>query len=116
MRLIWRMWVGARTEEKALKLCDQLLERMGKETSEKVAEPDPKTGGFMVSFVTGLEHERWNDAVVEAIALGQRVGHGWALSGSIDDDPRGWSGRTSITGVDSIEWLLTGHDVGGGAG
>jgi hypothetical protein len=100
------MWVDAKTEEKALKLCDRILKRMGRDASAKGVEPYPKTGGFVVSFAIGLEHARWNDAVIEAIALGQRVGDGWALSGSIGDDPRGWSNRTNIAGVESIEWTL----------
>jgi hypothetical protein len=113
MRLNWKLWVNARSEQKALKLCERILERMEQEASEKVVEPYPKIRGFVVSFVTSLEHERWNDAVVEAIALGQRVGHGWALSGSIHEDPSGWSCRTNLAGVEAIEWLLLERVVGG---
>lgn len=115
MRLLWKMWVDARTEEKALKLCDRILKRMEKDSSERRAEPYPKTGGYVVSFTTDLEHARWNDAVVEAIALGQRVGHGWTLSGSVEDNVSGWSNRTNIAGVESIEWSLIrggGSDAG----
>ncbi|MBV9927872.1 MAG: hypothetical protein JOZ96_22825 [Acidobacteria bacterium] len=108
MNSLWKMWVDARTEEKALKLCERVLERMGRDASDKRAEPYPKTGGFVVSFAVGLEHAEWNDAVVEVIALGQRVAHGWALSGSIEDDPDGWSNRTSVAGVESIQWTLVG--------
>src|ERR1044072_1011888 len=111
MRLIWKMWVDARTEEKAVKLCDRVLEGMGKDTTEKVVEPYPKTNGFVVSFATSLESERWTDLGVEAIALGQRVGHGWVLSGSIHYAPHGGSSRTNIAGVESIEWFLMGHDA-----
>lgn len=106
MRLLWKIWVNARTEEKALKLCDRILVRMEQDAAEKSAEPYPKTGGFVVSFVTELGGGRWNDAVIEAISLGQRVGHGWVLTGSVEDDPGGWSNRTSVSGVESIEWTL----------
>ena len=106
MRTLWKMWVDARTEAKALKLCDRVLERMGRSASEKRVEPYPKTGGFVVSFAVALEHARWNDAVVEAIALGQRVGYGWALSGWIEDGPAASSDRTNIAGVKSIQWMF----------
>lgn len=106
MRLLWNMWVDAKTEEKALKLCCLLLERLEKETSGKKVEPYPKTGGFVVSFATNLESARWNDAVVEAIALGERAGHGWMLTGSVHDQLSGWSNEANISGVVSIEWTL----------
>lgn len=106
MQLNWKMWVSAKTVEKALKLCDRILGRMEKDATEKSVEPDPKTGGFVVSFTTELVSVRWNDAVVEAITLGQRVGHGWALSGGVEDDPSGWSDRTNVSGVEAIEWSL----------
>lgn len=109
------MWVDAKTEEKALKLCDRVLQRMERAATEKSVEPYPKTGVYVVSFVIGLEHARWNDAVVETIALGQRVGHGWALSGSVEDDPGGWSNRTNVAGVESITWNLM-RAGGGDAG
>lgn len=107
MRLSWKMWVSAKTEEKALKLCERILVRMEKDAHEKSVEPYPKTGGFVVSFTTELLDVRWNDAVVEAISLGQRVGHGWALSGSVEDDPAGWSNTTNVSGVEAIRWSLS---------
>jgi len=59
-----------------------------------------------MSFITYLESDQWNDAVVETIGLGQRVGYGWLLYGSIYDDPSGWSNRTNVSGVESIKWSL----------
>lgn len=100
------MWVSTGTEEKALKLCDRVLGRMRKDAHEKSVEPYTKTGGFVVSFTTELVDGRWNDAVVEAISLGQRVGDGWTLSGGVEDDPACWSDRTNVSGVEAIEWSL----------
>jgi hypothetical protein len=107
--------VDARTEEKALKLCYRLLAQMRKDAPEKKVDPYPKTGGFVVSFATNLEQGRWSDAVVEAIALGQRVGYGWILSGSIEDDPSGWSNDAKVSGIVSIQWQLM-RDEDSGAG
>jgi hypothetical protein len=111
MRLLWRMWVDAGTEAKALKLCDRVLERMERSASGIRVEPYPKTGGFVVSFAVALEHARWNDAVVEAIALGQRVGHGWVLSGWIEDGPAASSNVTNVAGVKSIQWMFERGDA-----
>ena len=113
MHLVWKIWVDAKTEKKSLRLCARIRERMGREASDMRVEPYPKTGGFVVGFVVGLESTRWNDAVVEAIALGQRVGYGWVIAGSVRDEPSGCSDRVSISGVQSMEWSLVGRDDGG---
>ena len=113
MRLVWNMWMDAKTREKALKLCDRILEHMDVEALEKTVEPYPKTGGFVVSFATRLASERWRDAVVEAIALGQRLGYEWRLMGSVHDNPSGWSNQVNVSGVESIEWTLLRVDSGG---
>ena len=60
----------------------------------------------MLSFATEIEDGNWPGVVVEAIALGQRVGSGWILSGDIHDDPSGWSNETNISGVRSLQWTL----------
>jgi hypothetical protein len=44
--------------------------------------------------------------VVEVIALGQRVGRQWTLSGDILTDTDGWSNESSVSGVRSIQWML----------
>jgi len=76
-------------------------------------EPYRKTGSFVVSFATRLASERWRDAVVEAIALWQRLGYEWRLIGSIHDNPSGWSNQVNVTGVKSIEWTLLRVGSGG---
>lgn len=93
MRLIWKLWLQATTEGEALKLCDRFIERLGKDAFEKRAEPFPLTGDFLGCFVTTLENRRWNDAVVETMALGRRVGSGWIVSGNVEADLEGWSNR-----------------------
>jgi hypothetical protein len=106
MYLIWKIWVDAKTEEKALKLLNRVAKRMEKEVFDGTVEHYPKTGGFVVCFSSRIEAEHWNDAVVETIGLSQRIGHSWFLTGSIYDDPEGWSNKTNISGVDSIRWTL----------
>ena len=106
MYLIWKIWVDAKTEEKALKLLNRVTKRMAKEVFDETIEHYPKTGGFVVCFSNRIEAEHWNDAVVETIGLSQRIGYGWHLSGNIYDDPGGWSNKANISGGDSIQWML----------
>ncbi|MEO6046525.1 MAG: hypothetical protein ABIQ57_03530 [Candidatus Kapaibacterium sp.] len=73
---------------------------------EKIIERYPKINGFAVMLSVRINSEAWNDAVVEAIDHGQRVGSGWLLGGSIYEDARGWCNRSSVSGVVCMEWNL----------
>ncbi|MDB5033586.1 MAG: hypothetical protein JWQ98_827 [Chlorobi bacterium] len=107
MVLIWKIWVNAGTPKKALKLCDAILQRMDAVVLEKMIEPYPKINGFMIMFSVRIESGTWNDAVVEAIDLGQRVGHGWLLGGFVYENANGWCNRPSVSGVVCMEWNLS---------
>jgi hypothetical protein len=64
-------------------------------------------GGFVASFRTVCQAERWNDAVVEVIELGQRIASDWKLAGNIACDPSGWTTRSRVSGVSAIHWVLS---------
>jgi hypothetical protein len=66
----------------------------------------PKTGGWAFSFQTRLARARWNDSVVDIIALGQRVAYAWTLTGDVFRSPEGWSTKSRISGVTAIQWQL----------
>jgi hypothetical protein len=67
--------------------------------------PYPK-GGFIAAFRTVCHAERWNDAVVEVIDLGQRIAFAWTLNGSVLDDLSGWTTKSRVSGVTAVEWIL----------
>jgi|GEM_PF-4267530 len=79
---------------------------MDRDVAEYEAVPYRKTGGHKVRFRIALEASQWNDAVVECISLGQRVAHGWGISGSVLSDPGALSTSTSVAGVVMIAWEL----------
>ncbi len=102
----WRVWTDARTERAARKVATRLLERLSRQTTGLSFEPYPKTGGWTFRFRTPLVGTTWNDYVVDVIALGQRVGYGWSLSGTIYEDPSGWSNKAQVGGVTSVTWWM----------
>jgi hypothetical protein len=106
MRSLWKVWIDAKAEDKARRVSEQVRRVLGREAVDHGIEPYPKTRGFLARFWVELGSEGWNDCVVEVIELGQRVGHGWILSGDILSDPSGWSNQPSIPGVKAIEWNL----------
>lgn len=105
MRSLWKAWIEAKSEEKALRVFDDLRQALGREVLDPRLEPYPKIDGFVVTFWAELESRSWNDSVVELIELGQRVGYGWILRGDIRVDPDGWSNEPSVPGVRSIQWI-----------
>jgi hypothetical protein len=106
MRSLWKIWIGAKSEDRALRVSERVQEALGRVAVGHGIEPYPKIGGFLVRFEVELGSERWNDCVVEVVEMGQRVGHAWILSGDVRDDPSGWSNRPRIAGVQAIEWSL----------
>jgi hypothetical protein len=106
MRSLWKIWVEAKSEEKALRVSERVRRTLGRDVVDQSIEPDPKTTGFLVAFAVELGSAAWNDCVVELIELGQRVGYGWILTGDILSDPSGWSNEPGVSGVKSIEWIL----------
>jgi len=61
----------------------------------------------MFTFQTSPTSATWNAAVVEVIALSQRIAHLWTLSGDVHQDPEGWSTEPRISGVTHLQWQLT---------
>ena len=65
----------------------------------------------MFTFRVPLTGETHSERVVELIALGQRVGGGWILSGDVYGDLSGWSNEPSVAGIQAIEWRLAAGDT-----
>ena len=106
IRSFWKIWTEAKSEEKALRVSERVRCNLGREVLDRSVEPYPKIRGFVVAFWIELESQAWNDSVVEVIALGQRVGYQWTLSGDILTDTSGWSNEAGVSGVRSIQWML----------
>jgi hypothetical protein len=106
MQSIWKLWVTAKTEPAARRVYSRLIDRMAHPASVLSIEPYPKTGGFIVAFQIILASQEWNDAVVEVIALGQRVAYGWYITGSILEDSSATSNKVSVAGATMVEWQL----------
>lgn len=106
IRSLWKLWVEAKSEDKALRLFERVRHVLGREAVDQGVEPYPEIRGFLVVFKVELESEAWNDCVVELIELGQRVGYGWILSGEVLSDPSSWSDKPRVSGVKAFEWIL----------
>jgi hypothetical protein len=109
MQAYWSVWSDATSEVSARRVAMRLLRQLGRPANQLAFFPYPKTGGCMFTFQTDLEGGTWNDYVVDAVELGQRVAHAWSLSGDVRRGPEGWSTQSRIAGVTAIQWLLLPH-------
>lgn len=99
----WKVWCDAASDRAARKTLDRVVSRMGV-TPTDVAMGPYDEGGFVISFQLAHGSCTWAEHVVDLIRLGQRVGHGWCLSGSVDQDPEGTSNECGVPGVAMIVW------------
>lgn len=101
------VWANTNSENAARKVYGWLQHRLGRETEHLSFEPYWKIEGcWIIGFQIALSSTTWNDAVVEAIGLGQRIGRGWILSGDVYSQLDGWSNEPSVPGVRALHWQL----------
>ena len=106
MQARWSVWTDATSEKSARNVAARLLRELARPAEQLAFAPYPKTGGWTFSFRTQVTGACWNDYVVDVIALGQRVGRAWILSGDVMHQLDGWSNESRISGVTSAQWQL----------
>jgi len=115
IRSHWKIWFDANRVEGAEKVLRQVIDLLGVDALDTVIEPYQK-GGHLGRFMVSHEAGSWSDIVVTVIALGERLGSGWQLSGAITEDPSGWLAREHgdfrISGVTNVEWSLARDEAG----
>lgn len=113
MQTNWTVFLHTRTETKARKVLGWMTDHLGREPDQLsleplvLKEPERTTYLFLVKFSLRLEATVWNDAVVEAIALGQRVGSRWQLSGDVMKELAARTDFPSVSGLGSLEYRLS---------
>ena len=98
--------MNAHTEPNAWRALGRLTTMLNSTPLDVSLAAYPK-GGFVASFRTVCQTDRWNDAVVEVIGLGQRVAFGWLLSGHVADDLSGWAQKARTSGITAVHWTLS---------
>ncbi len=73
MQAWWSAWSDATSEQSARTVATHLLRLLGHPGNQLTFALYPNTGGWTFTFQTDLGGASWNDWVVDALALGQRV-------------------------------------------
>jgi hypothetical protein len=103
---LWKIWTRSSKEKNSMEVFRRLLKKMDRQAEIISIEPYPKINGYVIQFSIKIESDSWNDQIIEAFLIGQRVASGGALTGNVIDDPGGWSSDVSDSGVHSITWSL----------
>jgi predicted NAD/FAD-dependent oxidoreductase len=106
----WRVWIESDRELGARRVLEGVFATLDVEPISSLLEPYRK-GGHVASFRVEHRTVSWSETILAVISLAQRLGRGWRIYGSIEDDPSGWlavedSGDCSVSGVSSAEWRL----------
>ena len=106
----WRLWVDCRDQRKSHKVLKRVSETTGREPLNLRIVKDEEV--HQISFAVELESNSWNDAVVEAIALGLRIAHRWRISSGespMDDQVAAGAQKLDlfqIAGIEAAAWEL----------
>jgi len=112
----WRVFVESDREPGARRVLESVVAVLAVEPSDLTLEPYQK-GGYVAEFRVEHPPASWAEAVVGVISITQRLGRGWRMFGSVEDDPSGWlvverSGDCSVPGVSAAEWSLRRDEAG----
>jgi hypothetical protein len=112
----WRVFIESDRELGARRVLESVVATLDVESISVTLEAHLKSG-HVARFRVEHRPASWSETVVEVIALAQRLGRGWQLLGSVQDDPSGWlaverSGDCSVSGVSAAEWHLARGEAG----
>ena len=98
----WRLYTNCESEKNAKAVMNKATKKLKVKIEKSKIEPYHK-GGYVCSFSNQLEIENWNEIPFLALALGQRIGRMWTISGDINSEFSAWSNESSISGIENIE-------------
>ena len=110
MRSHWQLWVDCRDQRKSRKVLRRVADCIGREPFDVVIHR--LEDGHRVAFVIELEARSWSDAVVETIALGQRIAYRWNISSCLGYANESLAGGArkidlfKIAGVEAASWEI----------
>jgi len=103
--MYWKIFTSANTAEKAKKVLRNVTSIVDMNCNTEKVEPYHK-GGFVCTFSCVNEGSNWPESVFLALTEAQKVGRGWILSGSIEQELDAWCNESSVSGVENMHLVL----------
>jgi hypothetical protein len=94
----WRVFTDTKKREVAEHLTAKLQSRVGR-TFQDIVVYDYHKGGHVVTFNIEHDFDQWQGVAYDVIACAQQLGHGWSLSGFIDEELELISTGISVAGI-----------------
>ena len=97
----WRIFTDTKKPDSARRLALKLQAQGGHEFHELKVD-DYHKGGHVVTFDIGHEFDDWAAVAYDVISCAQQMGHGWSISGFIEEELELISTGTSIAGIKMV--------------
>ena len=81
----WRISTDTKKTEAAHRLATKLQTRIARDVRE-INVDDYHKGGHVVTFDIEHKFDDWAATVYDVISCAQQMGHGWSISGFIDEE------------------------------
>ena len=97
----WRIFADTKRTDGAQRLTSKLQTQADRDFCEIKIE-DYHKGGHVVTFDIFHEGDDWKTAVYDVIRCAQHMGHGWSISGFIEEEFDLVSTGSSIAGIKMV--------------
>jgi len=97
----WRIITDTKKPDSARRLALKLRALGGREFKE-INVADYIKGGHIVTFDIGHDFSDWTAVAIDVISCAQQMGHGWSISGFIEEELELFSTGTSVAGIKMV--------------
>ena len=105
MNIEWQLFTKDNSEDSINKIFDSVTKKINIPVSKSKIESS-KERGVIIELTTPISEESWSLAVVRALAIGQKIGRAWHLSGNIEIEVDAWSNESEIPGITALHLML----------
>lgn len=102
MNAIWRVFADVNSEKKAETVLKNFLKELDATQNDSSIESYHK-GGFLIKIEVITKDGNWAQVVLHLLTLAERVGRGWQISGSIQNELDLWTNESNIVGIQAIQ-------------
>lgn len=97
----WRVFTDTKKPEAARRLVAKLQARIDRNCGQMIVD-DSHKGGHVVKFDIEHEFDDWIATVYDVLSCAQKMGHGWSISGFIDEELDLIANGASISGIKMV--------------
>ena len=105
MNIQWHLFTKADSKVAAEKIVESVAQKLDIPITESSIFSE-STNRFEATFSTPVSQANWASLVVQALALAQKIGRAWHLSGDVEKELDAWSNEPALSDISSIHMML----------